>query len=129
MSPVKNKIVRTILFSIGAVALVLGVIGIFVPLLPTTPFILLAAWCFLKSSSRAYDWIRNQKYLGPILNDWEEHRAISKRTKLIATVLILTSLIMMWIKVRIFALKVAVTILLSIVTTFILTRKSSKDEG
>lgn len=68
----------------GTLALVLGIIGIFVPLLPTTPFVLLAAACYARGSRRFYHWLLNQRTFGPIVREWEEHRAIPYRTKVFA---------------------------------------------
>jgi len=75
------------LFTIcGLVALVLGIIGIVLPLLPTTPFILLAAFCFYRGSKRLHDWLESQPWLGKQLHLWREKRAVSKKVKTIALV-------------------------------------------
>jgi uncharacterized protein len=121
-----NPLFKSAIFIVGICALVLGAAGIFLPLLPTTPFVLLAAWCFLKSSPKAYDWIYNRSVFGPILKNWEENQVIETRVKFLACGTILVSLIIMWIKVNILWLKVAVTLGLTLVSTFILTRKSRR---
>ena len=64
----------------------LGVVGIFVPLLPTTPFLLLAAWCFGQSSPRLHAWLLRQPALGSLIADWQAERAIALRAKVISTV-------------------------------------------
>lgn len=122
MAVVKSKILRIFLFSCGAFSLVLGVIGIFMPILPTTPFVLLSAWCFLKSSPKAHQWIYRQPILGDALRNWEETRSISRRTKLLAVTMILVSVISIWIKVQMLWLKVGVTLLLCFVMVFIVRR-------
>ena len=63
---------RLIYIAIGCIAVVLGVIGIFLPLLPTTPFLLVAAWAFAKSSPRLEAWLTNHPRFGPPLRDWRE---------------------------------------------------------
>ncbi|MDH4051959.1 MAG: YbaN family protein [Rubrivivax sp.] len=68
----------------GAAALVLGVIGIFLPLLPTTPFVLLAAFCFTRGSPRCEAWLLGHPRLGPIVRDWRATRAVPWRAKLLA---------------------------------------------
>lgn len=65
-----------LLVGIGCVSVSLGVIGIFLPLMPTTCFILLAAWCFSRSSNTFHSWLVGQKYLGPIVIAWEQDKGI-----------------------------------------------------
>lgn len=71
---------------IGSVSLVLGVAGIFLPLLPTTPFLLLAAAMFFRSSPRAYRWLLGHRYLGPYIRSFREDRSIPLRAKIVAHV-------------------------------------------
>lgn len=80
---------RPLLLAAGLLCLALGAVGIFVPLLPTTPFLLLAAACFSRSSRRLHSWLLNNRVFGPILRDWEEHGAIARKIKVVATVLML----------------------------------------
>lgn len=71
---------------IGLLALVLGIIGIPLPLLPTTPLILLAAFCFAKSSERLHLWLVQHRYFGRMIKDWRRYGAISQRGKTLALV-------------------------------------------
>ena len=71
---------------LGCVSLISGVIGIFLPLLPTTPFLLLSAYCFSRSSERLHRWLVSHKYFGPIISDWETYGAIRTRVKWLATI-------------------------------------------
>ncbi len=68
----------------GVLALALGLVGIVLPLLPTTPFVLLAAFCFSRSSARAERWLLEHPRFGPMLRDWRISRAIPRRAKQIA---------------------------------------------
>jgi uncharacterized membrane protein YbaN (DUF454 family) len=68
----------------GFVFLGLGILGVALPVLPTTPFILLAAACFARSSERFYAWLMNHRSFGPVVREWREHRSIPWRTKLYA---------------------------------------------
>lgn len=69
------------LMGLGVLAILLGIAGIFLPLLPTTPFLLLASYCFMKSSPRCHRWLHQHKIFGPILTTWQEQRAVSKVIK------------------------------------------------
>ena len=75
---------RPFLLMLGWLAVGLGFIGIFVPGLPTVPFLLVALWAFSKSSQRFHDWLYNHPRLGPPLQDWREHRVIPLRAKIVA---------------------------------------------
>ncbi len=83
-----GRVKKGLLTAGGMIAVGLGVAGIFLPLLPTTPFLLLAAACFLRSSDRLYGWLINHKRLGRYVRQYREHRAIPRQTKL-ATLLLL----------------------------------------
>ena len=65
----------------GLISLLLGVIGIFVPLLPTTPFVLLAAACFSRGSTRCEHWLVTHPRFGPMVRDWREQHAVPLRAK------------------------------------------------
>jgi len=80
---------RLVVMASGWISLVLGFIGIFLPLLPTTPFVLLAAYCFSKSSPRLHHWLINQPRLGPMIQNWERHGSISQNAKVTATALMI----------------------------------------
>jgi uncharacterized membrane protein YbaN (DUF454 family) len=86
-----NDIKRYFLFSAGCLSLFLGIIGIFLPLLPTTPFVLLAVTCLAKSSPKLHRWIITHPYFGPIIVNWNEHRCLTKQVKIKATFFIVIS--------------------------------------
>ena len=65
-------------------ALLAGIIGIFLPVLPTTPFVLLAAACFARSSPRIYGWLLRHRLFGPMIDTWQRERAVPRRVKWIA---------------------------------------------
>ena len=77
---------RISLILIGLVALALGGIGVFVPLLPTTPFVLVAAIAFANSSERLHQWLLEHDVFGPLISNWRSHGAISRRTKTVSLV-------------------------------------------
>ncbi len=82
----RSRLVRALLWIAGSLSLVLGVIGIVLPGLPTTPFILLAAACYAKASPRLHAWLLNHRWFGPMLRDWESDRSLTRRTKTVAVV-------------------------------------------
>jgi len=87
----RSTAARVSLVILGTTFVVIGVVGIFLPILPTTPFMLLAAWCYAKSSSRFYNWIMNNRVFGPIIQEWRKHRSIPKRAKWTAIVLLFST--------------------------------------
>ena len=82
--PHGSPVVRAIFFVAGLAALALGVAGIFLPVLPTTPLVLLAAACFARSYRPFHEWMLAHRLFGPLLREWHEHRSIPYRTKLFA---------------------------------------------
>jgi uncharacterized membrane protein YbaN (DUF454 family) len=82
-----SSLLRGLLIVAGVTCVALGVIGIFLPLLPTTPFMLLAAACFARSSRRFHEWLLANRTFGPLIREWERHRSIPRRTKLTAIAL------------------------------------------
>lgn len=82
---------RSIYMLAGLLMTALGIVGAFLPLLPTTPFLLVAVWCFSRSSPRLEHWLLNHRTLGPPLSNWRREGAISGRTKVVAICLIIAS--------------------------------------
>ena len=100
----------------------LGAAGIVLPLVPTTPFMLLAAFCFARSSPRFHDWLVNHPRFGPPIQDWRREGAISRPAKRLAVVAIAAAfLISLAIGVPTYALVVQAAVL-TCVSLFILTR-------
>ncbi|MCW5670248.1 MAG: YbaN family protein [Hydrogenophaga sp.] len=83
-TPSSSRTVRWLLWLAGTVSLALGLIGVVLPGLPTTPFVLLAAACYAKASPRLHGWLINHRFLGPMVRDWEQHRSLTRRTKTVA---------------------------------------------
>lgn len=82
---------RWLLLALAAVCVLLGVIGIFVPVLPTVPFLILAAWAASRSSPRLHQWLMTHPRFGRPLRDWEMHRVVPRYAKWAATVMIAIS--------------------------------------
>ena len=83
---------RYLLMVLGSVALALGVAGIFLPLLPTTPFLLLAAALYFRSSPQLYEWLLSHKHLGPYIRNFRENKAIPLRVKIVSVSLVWVTL-------------------------------------
>jgi uncharacterized membrane protein YbaN (DUF454 family) len=77
----RGSIRGSVFLLLGSLCLVLGVIGAFLPLLPTTPFVLLAAICFSRGSERAHKWLLRNRWFGPLLTQWEQDRSIDPATR------------------------------------------------
>jgi uncharacterized membrane protein YbaN (DUF454 family) len=77
---------RLVWLVVGIAALAAAMVGVILPLIPTTPFVILAAFAFMKSSSRLHSWLITHRIFGPVILDWREHGAISRPAKTIAIV-------------------------------------------
>lgn len=81
---VSQRVKRVLLITAGSISLAAGIIGVIVPLLPTTPFLLLAAACYVKSSARLYEWLMNSPRLGRYLRDYHSGAGVPHRAKIIS---------------------------------------------
>jgi len=94
--------------SAGVLFVFIGAVGVVVPLLPTTPFLLLAAACFVRSSERLYNWMLNHRLLGPYIKNYRERRTVTRGVKA-------TTLILLWITIGISVVVVVEQLWLKIV--------------
>jgi len=108
---------KYLLIILGSICLALGVIGIFLPLLPTTPFLLLAAALYFRSSEKLYQWLIQQKHLGSYIRNFREYRAIPLRAKIISVSMVWITLIyctitiseQIWVKSLFIILAISIT--------------------
>ena len=70
--------------ALGFIFIALASLGVFLPVLPTTPFLIVAAACFAKSSEKWHQWLLNNRTFGPSIRNWEEHRCMSRKSKTLA---------------------------------------------
>lgn len=125
-----NMLIRPVLLAVGTLSLALGVFGMFVPILPTTPFLLLSAVCFGRSSKRLHRWLVNHPHLGQYVVGFLYGGAVPRRAKRAALLTlwpgIALSILVIWWRVHNSAVVVGVgTLIMMIaiaVTVFILTR-------
>lgn len=112
------SLMKYILAFLGTVSLMLGVLGIFLPVLPTTPFLLLAAALYLRSSRRMYNWLLSHKHLGPYIKNFYEKRAIPLRVKIVSVSLLWITLLYCaffvasawWMRILFIAIAAGVTV-------------------
>ena len=119
-----HSIKKYLYFFVGSVSLALGVTGVIIPVLPTTPFLLLASFCYMRSSERMYNWLINHKIFGAYLYCYMTYKAIPKKAKIGAMIflwstLIISMLLISSLHIRIFlvAVGIAVTVHLRILKT------------
>ena len=115
----QNKATRYFLIMTGWLSIALGVIGIVLPLLPTTPFILLAGGCFAKSSPRFHQWLLNHAFFGPLIKNYRGKQGLPRQVKIRAIIFIWITLSISiyllpitWLKMMVFILGLVITTLL-----------------
>ena len=114
----RNPFIRHSLFALGWISFVLGMIGLLLPVVPTSPFLILSAACFLRSSPRFYHWLTEHRWFGPYIRMYMNGEGIPKRIKvLIMLVLwttILTSALLIvkitWVSVTMISIAAAVSV-------------------
>lgn len=120
---------KILLIIVGTVSVVLGVTGIFLPILPTTPFLLLASYCFLKSSSRLYNWLMDHPVLGFYVKSYIKYRGVEKRYKILSISLLwLTMLISIYIVKNNYVRLLLLAIAIGVTTHILKLRTLSKEE-
>ncbi|EMN70709.1 PF04304 family protein [Leptospira interrogans str. UI 13372] len=108
----RSRLVRFLLFITGSISLALGIIGIFTPILPTTPFLLLSAACYARASHRFYNWLMNNQYFGSYIRDWRIHKMIPLRAKILAiSMIFLTIGTTVFFFIPILAVKILVSLI------------------
>jgi len=110
---------RILLIMVGWLCVVLATLGVVLPLLPTTPFLLLAAWCFARSSPRFHHWLLHRSWFGSYLRHWQAHRALPKGAKPKAVALIVTTFAisiyfvpLLWVRILLVCMMFALLIMM-----------------
>jgi len=121
---------KLLLLGLGWICVILGGIGVFLPVLPTTPFLLVSAWAFAKSSPRFRSWLENHRILGRYIKDWRTHKAIPFRAKILAVTMMSASMVWLIVWSGLPAILIGVVaICLICAATFILTRRTMHRES
>lgn len=116
---------RSLFIMLGCVSTVLAALGAVLPVLPTVPFLILAAWAFAKSSPTLHHRLRNHRHFGPPLRDWEENGAIPLRAKVAAAATMTISLVVMLATVKKPWVVGFAVLVMACSAAFILTRPSA----
>ncbi len=120
-----QTLTRWLLMTIGIISVGVGTAGIFLPLLPTTPFLLVAAACFIRSSDRLYQWLIHNRWFGSYIRNYREQRALPLRAKAIALILLWTTMTYSaFILLRHWALRVLLLLIAAAVTVHLLALKT-----
>ncbi|MGL1885883.1 MAG: YbaN family protein [Reichenbachiella sp.] len=128
------KLAKPLFFTLGCVTLVLAILGIVLPLLPTTPFLLLSAACFMRSSDTMYQWLTHHKHFGPLISNYMKYRAVTLKTKVIAIttlwIFIMFSVILfgysIWVKALLLAIALGVSLYIHSLKVLVLSKGDDK---
>lgn len=127
---ITSKIRNFLFITLGSVFLLIGILGIFLPLLPTTPFLILTAICYNKGSSKFHSWLIQHRFLGPPILDWQKNRVIQIKYKILATSMMLISCFFIFPKNTIPNTgKIIFAFVLAIVLPIIWTQKSNSNSS
>ena len=112
---------KYLLIFAGSISLALGIIGVLLPVLPTTPFLLLSSFCYIRSSNRLYNWLINHKIFGSYIYNYLTYRAVKKSVKIGALIflwfsLLISILIVSNLHLRIFLVAVGVSVSIHLLT-------------
>jgi hypothetical protein len=120
---------RTILISLGWLCVGLGFVGVFVPGIPTTIFLIIALWAFTKSSKKLRHWLLNHKRFGPILNNWQQHKVVPRRAKILMVVLMSLAVVLFYYSLQNLYLTIGLIIILVSVAIYVISLPSKIPEN
>ena len=114
--------IRILWLLAGLLAVAIGAVGIVLPLLPTTPFLLIAAFAFARSSTRLNNWLLEHRSFGPLISNWHRDGSIDRKVKRIAIIVILMTPVITWLFGAPLWIIVCQVVVLSAAAVYILTR-------
>ena len=115
-----------LLIILGGISLGLGILGMFLPVIPTTPFLLLTAWCWFKGSPKLYGRLMSHPKAGPYIRDFREHRSISRRVKAVSTSTLWLTVAISIAAVSLLWIRILLAVIAAGVTWHILSFKTKK---
>lgn len=116
---------RLVLIILGWVCVSLGFVGIFVPGIPTTIFLIIALWAFTKTSKKLRYWLLHHKRFGPILSNWQEHKVVPLRAKILMVTFMILSVILFHYSLQNLYLTTGLTIILGFVARYVISLPST----
>ena len=119
---------RIILISLGWLCVGLGFVGVFVPGIPTTIFLIIALWAFTKSSKKLRHWLLNHKRFGPILNNWQEHKVVPRKAKILMVILMSLAVVLFYYSSQNLYLTIGLIIILVSVAIYVISLPSKTPE-
>jgi uncharacterized membrane protein YbaN (DUF454 family) len=123
---ISEKIFRILLISCGTFFVIIGFIGIFLPLLPTTPFLLLAAACYARGSKKFYNWLITNRWFGEYIKNYREKKGIPIKTKVFAILILWITISYSIFIMDILLIRIILIVVLTGVTCHLLTIKTLK---
>ena len=111
---------RLILITLGWICVGLGFVGIFVPGIPTTIFLIIALWAFTKTSKKLRYWLIHHKRFGPFLSNWQEHKVVPRRAKILMVTLMILSVILFYYSLQNLYLTAGLIIILVSVAIYVI---------
>jgi len=124
-----NSAKKALLVAAGSLCLALAVLGIFLPLLPTTPFLLLASACYVRSSERLHGWLMGNRLLGGYIRNFKERRGVPLRAKVTTVVLLWLPLLYSVYRLDLFWLEAALVLMGLTWSVLIFRMKTFREEG
>jgi uncharacterized membrane protein YbaN (DUF454 family) len=119
------KMRKHLLNTLGFICVGIGIVALFVPLVPTVPFLIVAAWCFSQGSEKIHRWLIRHRYFGPAIQDWQRNRAIPPRAKALACIMLSCSMAFaLWYHEFSVPVKCVVVVIGISAIVYILTRNS-----
>ena len=115
---------RIILLSLGFLCVGLAFIGIFIPGIPSTPFLIVALWAFAQSSKKFHAWLLNHKRFGKVLQNWESHKVVSIKAKITMVILQITAVAMIYYSLNNIFITIGLAVLLLCVAWYVISLPS-----
>ena len=116
---------RLVLLSLGWVCVSLAFVGVFVPGIPTTIFLIIALWAFTKTSKKLRYWLLHHKRFGPILSNWQEHKVVPLRAKILMVTFMILSVILFHYSLQNLYLTTGLIVILGFVAKYVISLPST----